>query len=116
MFSNILDKMFKKSNTSTDSQRLILEVLLDKQLVGTLTAEDGYFIFTYNSDFIFKIKGIDEKEVKTKHLLPFFSTRIPSKSRPEVAEMLDDHPLRILGSVGRKSATSPYIFKLQEIA
>ena len=47
----------------------------------------------------------------------FFTTRIPSRSRPELAEDFErvgDDPLRILGEIGAKSPFSPYVFKLVE--
>ncbi len=50
-------------------------------------------------------------------LIRDLTTRIPSRSRPELAEdfkRVGDDPLRILGEVSTESPFSPYVFKLVE--
>ena len=64
-----------------------------------------------------RISSIDEDEMYFKYMPAFFTTRIPCRSRPDLAkdfERVGDDPLKILGGLGAKSPFSPYRFKLVE--
>lgn len=110
-----INKLFQKTKESENT----LEVYFDATLIGSLRLKEGFFIFNYdeNCPESLKIRGMEEKTVKSRHLLPFFSARLPSKTRPEIFEELEkigsDDPLLILGKLSSKSALSPYKFKLK---
>ena len=109
-------KLFQKAEGSDKK----LEVRFERILVGVLEYRDGNFLFTYDPECPdeIKIKGIPGPRLQTKHLPPFFTTRLPSRSRPEISEEIrklkTDDPIYLLGMLSRKSAVSPYKFQLRE--
>lgn len=87
--------------------------------IGTLKKENGSYVFEYNNNCPkhLRIKGMEEDKMNFKYLPPFFTTRIPSRSRPELKEIFErtgNDPLKILGEMASRSPVSPYIFEIRE--
>ena len=113
---NWLKKIFDSAKAGASSE--ILEVYCDEILVGTLERNDEWYIFTYdkNCPQEYRIRYIDKEVNRYGHLPPFFTTRMPSRSRPELKEAFEkygDDPLKVLGKMGAVSPISPYEFKLK---
>ena len=90
-------------------------------LVGSLEKTKEFYVFQYdeNCPDKYKIKYL-EGNTRFRHLPPFFTTRIPSLKRPDLAEEFKKYPkddlLRILGEMGSKTPISPYVFKIDTAA
>ena len=113
-----LRKVVESCNGKASPGKLLI-FFNDEALVGTLEKTKDFYIFKYDSNCPenYKISSLDDegKEMRFKYLPAFFTTRIPSRSRPDLAEdfkRAGDDPLRILGQIGAKSPFSPYVFKL----
>lgn len=112
----------KLFQTGIGNSETRLHVYYEEILVGTLIFDKGNFVFSYSDQCPseLRIKGMDKAINKTKHLPPFFSTRLPSESRPEIREAIKrlgtKDPIRLLGELSKKSPVSPYQFKLDNQA
>ena len=108
--AKIINSVNGKSNET-------LCVWFEEILVGTLKKERNFYIFEYDNKCPdeLKIKGLEgDGEIRFKYLPPFFTTRVPSKSRPELVEKFEeigDDPLKILGELGSQSPVSPMYLK-----
>lgn len=127
MLHKILQKLIKYKITNNhkseqswkDSSKNTLYVYYkkskkDKILVGKLKYKNKIFTFNYEPKYKGMIEGLDDS-YKNEYLHPFFQSRIPNKSRPNVSEKYkkyDKDPLLLLGHLGRESALSKFIFSL----
>ncbi len=81
-----LKKIIESENGKASSGKLL--VFFHDILVGTLEKTEKFYIFKYDSNCLerCKIRSLEEDEMRFKYLPAFFTTRIPSRSRPELAE------------------------------
>ena len=112
-----LRKVFESNNGKASPGKLL--IFFQEVLVASLEKNEKYYVFKYHPDCPekYKMSSIDDegKEMNFKYLPAFFTTRIPSRARPDLAEdfaKAGDDPLKILGGLGAKSPFSPYVFKL----
>ena len=118
---NWLKKIFDSADAKESSETLLV-FFHDKNkqdyFVGALERREDCYIFTYDNNCPpkYRILNIDREINHFKYLPAFFTTRMPSRSRPELAESFEkygDDPLKVLGKIGAKSAVSPYVFQLK---
>ena len=101
----------------------------ERQHIGTLTVEDGEFVFRYTSEFIAKptMQPISyfpdlRREYRSANLWTFFQIRIPPMDRADVAEALGRRKvdpsdvLSVLDTVARKTIANPYEVELAPAA
>lgn len=115
----MLGQWFKKifQNSQSDHTSRLL-VFYCETLVGVLSIKNGKYLFRYdeNCPEKYKVKGLTEG-IASEFLPPFFTTRLPSRSRPDLINSfkdLPDDPIAILGHLSAESPISPYKFRLEE--
>ena len=112
-----LKKIFDSANGKASPIRL--RIFFHDTPVGTLEKDEKFYTFEYDKDCPknYRILFLEEDRPQSKYLHPFFTSRIPSRSRPGLAEHFErvgDDPLRILGEISSTSPISPYVFKIEE--
>ena len=88
--------------------------------VGTLRFDQGFWTFAYTDEYknhhdFRPLEGFDDVDrvYRSRVLFPFFSVRLPPKSRPDIRRELATQHLEDADSVdllrvfGRKAASSP---------
>lgn len=93
----------------------------DPLLVGTLSCEDGQYIFRYSEVFKHRpelptIGAFPDRNhvYRSSELWPFFQVRIPPVDRPDVRQILEEKKLdrrdlmSLLPALGGRAVTSPY--------
>jgi hypothetical protein len=104
----------------TPSQTKGIDVYKGHTHIGTLYYTGKEYLFSYasNGNEGVRIPGLPDN-YRSELLHPFFASRIPSKDRPEVREILreknisENDILLVLCSVGAKSPISPYEFRIK---
>ena len=95
------------------------------RLVGTLSQEDGEFVFRYDPAFatssdaepVSAFPNLQE-EYRSRDLWPFFAVRIPPADRSDVRDALarrglrPDQTLEVLGTLAQRTISNPYQLKL----
>lgn len=107
--------------------QVLLDVEDERVPLGRLWEENGEYVFKYEADVRDRhdIKPISafpdiSGEYRRSILFPFFAVRIPPTERTDVKEALKrqginpNDTLRVLGVLGRRSPTSPYIFEYHD--
>lgn len=110
--------------------RLIVALQLEdsrRQVVGTLSQEDGEFVFRYDRSFIEsgELPPIPEfprteQVYRSKRLWAFFEARLPPVDRKDIKAMLEHADgrispgdvLKVLGRVSKRTVASPYELEL----
>ena len=95
------------------------------QLIGTLSQEDGEFVFRYDAAFAkshdaHAISAFPDltREYKSPDLWPFFAVRIPPADRSDVKDALarkglrSDQTLEVLGTLAKRSISNAYRLEL----
>ncbi len=90
-------------------------------LVGTLTSEEGEYVFRYSEPFkrrveIPPIGAFPRRNLayRSRELWPFFQVRLPPLDRPDVRQVVEDRKLdkndlmAFLPELGGNAVTSPY--------
>jgi HipA-like protein len=116
--------------SATDAKRR-LDVLLAlpdgrRMLVGSLTFEDGEYVFRYSDGFkrqtdVPPIGAFPDpnEEYRSPDLFPFFDVRLPPIDRADVRRVvLERHidpedKFHLLGELARRTVTSPYDLELR---
>ena len=93
--------------------------------VGTLSREEGEFVFRYDPAYtssgrpaLPEFPAFDD-EYRSHRLWPFFEVRVPPTRRPDVARALvhehvaEGDVFSLLGTLGRRSPTSPFELELR---
>lgn len=96
-----------------------------ERLVGFLSQEDDGFVFRYSKEFREDPRAVPisafpdlEETYRAEKLWPFFAVRIPPSDRDDVRETMarrklsEDEPLKLLASLARRVATSPYELRM----
>jgi HipA-like protein len=94
-------------------------------VIGYLTLNDGVWLFTYSPEFVNQkrlMPMIDfpdvNKSYKSEELWPFFTSRIPSQSQPEVQNVIRrsnidaGNEVSLLELFGKRTITNPYLLEL----
>jgi HipA-like protein len=114
------------SRASTREIHVLMPVAGDRKLhIGTLSYEDGEYVFAYSLEFkdqteIPPISAFPDvgEPYRCEELWPFFRVRLPPTSREDVKQViaergLDEHDvIQLLGVIGRRSITTPYELEL----
>ena len=90
-------------------------------LVGTLSNEDGEYVFRYDEDYsacpeLPPLATFPEKlrEYRSAELWPFFHVRLPPLGRADVQNLIRERKidegdtLKLLGVLGAKAVATPY--------
>lgn len=114
----------EKLTVQTD-QKAEFKLFLPDIAVGTLTFDNGQWIFKYddkfiNSDGYTSIADFPDisKTYKSEILWPFFLSRIPSASRKRIEDTLKKENLdrtdllTMLERFGKKTITNPFILEV----
>lgn len=102
-------------------EKLALKVMLDTQVIGTLTADKGEWTFSYSDEFRAQseIKPIADfpdvkRQYRSRSLWPFFALRIPSPEQPAVREFIRNYPKHkpdegiLLKEFGKRTIANPF--------
>lgn len=129
MIKNIkkfLNPSYNRNLKVKDGKEKELQLMLDDLEVGRLLYKNGKWLFKYSEEFK-ETQGIKtladfpdiNKTYENEELWPFFSSRIPSISRPRVKKVLekegikDNDLLTLLIRFGKHTITNP--FELQTV-
>lgn len=101
-----------------DNNEVIFQLEYKELLIGTLSFEEGTWIFEYSMDFINqnKIAPIvnfpeKSKKYKSKELWPFFASRVPSAAQLMIDEDQDADIVKMLKEYGKRSITNPFVLE-----
>ncbi|WP_025002374.1 HipA N-terminal domain-containing protein [Prevotella dentasini] len=91
-------------------------VNLGKLLVGTLVYADGMWHFSYSNEFKSQSRILPltnfpskEKEYSTRHLWPFFASRIPSNAQLQIGkDNQKEDIVTLLRRFGHRTISNPY--------
>ena len=94
-------------------------------IIGYLTLDSGKWSFTYSAEFKHQnslMPMIDFPDVnkvyESEELWPFFTSRIPSPSQPEVQSLIRrcnidaENEVSLLDFFGKRTITNPYLLEL----
>jgi HipA-like protein len=133
-------KRFKKAfatdeqiSLETPQQTVARFVLVYQDLlIGTLELKNGCWIFQYSRQFceqspVHKVKPIlnfpdASKVYESQELWPFFATRIPGLSQPQIKAIIQrekidaKNPVSLLHRFGRETITNPFLLTPMAIA
>jgi HipA-like protein len=116
------------SKSSGRELRVVLDWKGKRVHVGSLSEEDGQFVFRYSKAFkeqnsIPPISAFPEvgHEYREDGLWPFFLVRLPPTERQDVKQVIAERGLdesdvfELLGSLGSRSITTPYELELSAV-
>ena len=103
------------------AKKVSFHLMHGKLLIGSLTYENGFWIFAYSDDFkkrpdlrtIIQFPDRD-KVYRSDELWPFFGMRIPSLKQPAVEKLVADEHIdpsdraALLKRFGRRTISNPY--------
>lgn len=127
--TQIMDRLRELKYKYATPPPTLLVFFNDKQ-VAELQKDRGRFVFRYLEAFsemrLSPIPGFPDLSsnhvYNSDHLFPFFSERIPDRSRPEIQQLIkrlqlrQDDELQLLSELSRHSVTDPFELKLARTA
>ena len=104
------------------------ELRYKKLLIGTLSLNNGTWIYEYSQDFKNQFSKNDSikplinfsdvtKRYESQELWPFFTARIPGLNQPQIQEVIkkehidSTNPVQLLKRFGKESISSPFLLE-----
>jgi len=126
-FINIFSKPESLENINTPTNLdVIFNLYYNDLTIGYLTLKKGIWKFNYSDEFKKQesIKPLinfpdKNKEYSSGDLWPFFISRIPGITRPEIQSQIkknnidEENEVELLNLFGKKNISNPFILELQ---